>query len=326
MHDFPDPDALASAYALQFLADKVAGVRSRIVYKGIIGRVENRAMVRLLGLPVHPLKKGDLQKYSHVALVDTQPAFENNPFPGERKATLVIDQHTPIVSPSAEIVLIDRNCGATSILLSRAILSLRVPIPERLATALAYGILTDTLNLYRVRGADITRTYLRILPYANMHLLARIQTPTYARRYFKTLSHAIQSARVKDGFVVCHLGKVSNPDMIAEMADFLLTYEDAKWSVATGRFRTRLHVSLRAKKSGYQAATILRACVKRPEDAGGHDKIAGGSIKVSQANNGKWEEAERFLQDNISRHLHLAKGTRFTSAFDSGNGRRRCND
>ena len=91
-HDFPDPDALASAYALHYIAHHVFHIRTRIVYKGIIGRVENRNMVDFLELPVHKLKTREIADYKHVALVDTQPEFENNPFPEGRKATMNIDQ------------------------------------------------------------------------------------------------------------------------------------------------------------------------------------------------------------------------------------------
>lgn len=176
-HDFPDPDALAGAYALKYLADRSFGIKSRIVYKGIIGRIENRNMVRLLQLPVHKLRPREIEKYTHVALIDTQPEFENNPFPDNRKATLVIDQHPSVNHPKTECNLIDTGCGATSVILAKAILSLKIDIPKRLATALAYGIITDTLNLYRAKRRDIVKAYLGILPFADMPLLARIQVP-----------------------------------------------------------------------------------------------------------------------------------------------------
>ena len=86
-HDHPDPDAIASAWTLSYLAKRLSGVESRIVYGGMIGRVENQAMVRLLDIPVHPLRsRSDFRKFRAVALVDTQPCFGNNPFPKEDRA------------------------------------------------------------------------------------------------------------------------------------------------------------------------------------------------------------------------------------------------
>jgi nanoRNase/pAp phosphatase (c-di-AMP/oligoRNAs hydrolase) len=315
MHDFPDPDALASAYALHYIADRTRGIKSRIVYRGVIGRIENRNMVHFLELPVHRLKQSEIKKYKHVALVDTQPDFDNNPFPSNGRAALIIDQHLPNSGPSADCTIIDTDCGATSVILAKAVLSLKETVPERLATALAYGILTDTLGLYRVKRKDTVRAYLDILPFANMHILARIQTPVHDGNYFTTLGRAILNSKMRDGLVVCHLGRVDNPDAVSHVAEFLLSYKDADWTLTTGRFRAKLHASLRTKKKEYSAGSILRACFKNPEDAGGHDQIAGGSLRVKGADEGRWGKEEQYLQRNIVKSLKLKKGTRFLHAF-----------
>ena len=314
-HDFPDPDALASAYALHYLADFAFGIKSRIVYRGVIGRVENRNMVHFLKLPVHRLTQSEIKKYTNVALVDTQPDFDNNPFPSDRKATLIIDQHLPNSRPLADCAIIDTDCGATSVILTRAVLSLRGAVPEKLATALAYGILTDTLGLYRVRRKDTISAYLDILPFANMHILARIQTPVHARNYFTTLGRAIHGAKIRSGLIICHLGRVDNPDAVSQIAEFLLCYKNADWTLTTGRFRNKLHASLRTKKKDYSVGSILRASFENPEDAGGHDQIAGGSLKVNTRDDSTWAREEQNLQRNIAKLLKLKKGTKFTSAF-----------
>lgn len=314
-HDFPDPDALASAYALHFLAGRVYNIRARIVYKGIIGRVENRNMVSLLDLPVHRIKPRELEKYPHVALVDTQPAFENNPFPEGRRAALIIDQHAPVSAPSADMTIIDTDCGATSIILTKAILSLNINIPERLATALAYGIITDTLNLYRAKKTDIVQTYLKVLSFANMHSLALIQIPLHDKNYFKTLNCAITRARMIRGLMVCHLGIVDIPDLVSEIADFLLCYKRADWMLVTGRFKGRLHASLRTKRTDYNAAGILRNCFTKPGDAGGHGQIAGGSVIMRQPNEEKWTGEEQRLEKNILSILKLDKAGRLFRPF-----------
>ncbi|MDD5216536.1 MAG: DHH family phosphoesterase, partial [Candidatus Omnitrophica bacterium] len=196
-HDYPDPDALASAFALQYLAENFYGVASKIVYGGIVGRVENRAMVGILKMPVHKLKAADFKKYNRVALVDTQPVFENNAFPKNRKATLVIDQHPSVERPAAELSIVDTECGATSTILAQCLLLLRIEIPVRIATALAYGILTDTMNLYRAKHAEVIDIYLDILSRSDLWVLAHIQNPPRSRRFFMTLGQGIQNAAVR---------------------------------------------------------------------------------------------------------------------------------
>ena len=221
-HDYPDPDALAAAFALQFLAKKIFQIESRMRYRGIIGRMENRVMVNTLHIPVHRLKTGDFKKFKQVALVDTQPAFGNNPFPGDRKVTLVIDQHPSNVKPVADLALVDPDCGATCVILAQALLLQNLEIPPRLATALVYGILSDTLNLYRAERPDVAQIYLRILQRADMRDLARIQKPVRTKSFFVTLNRCLRDAVVFGGLIVAHLGEIKNPELASQMAEFLL--------------------------------------------------------------------------------------------------------
>ena len=53
-HDNPDPDSLAAALGLSKLLER-EGMVCTIGMAGIIGRAENRAMVRELGFDLRPL-------------------------------------------------------------------------------------------------------------------------------------------------------------------------------------------------------------------------------------------------------------------------------
>jgi nanoRNase/pAp phosphatase (c-di-AMP/oligoRNAs hydrolase) len=318
-HDYPDPDALASAFGLAHLAQNNFGIASKIAYGGVIGRSENRAMVTILNIPACKLRSVNLDKYRNVALVDTQPKFDNNPFPEKRPATLIIDQHPPIVSPSAELSIIDVECGATSVIIAQALLLQGESIPAKVATALAYGILSDTLNLYRARRADIIQTYLEILHHCDMRLLAQIQNPLRSRKFFLTLGRALERAILHRRLLVSHLGSVENPDLVAQIAEFLLTYEHVDWSFCTGRYRGRMCVSLRTSKSNVQAGDILRAIFDDSRKAGGHDAIAGGSYRIGRnPSEAAWQEAEMDLQERLFQKLRHAKRADHQKPFQSG--------
>ena len=166
-HDYPDPDALAAAYALQHLAKAAFGLESSIAYRGQVGRTENKAMVRLLRIPIYRFRPVWLKQHGGTALVDTQPAFTNNPFPEGRRAALILDQHPATVPPEADLAIVDPECGATCVLVAQALLQSGLDIPSRVATALAYGILTDTLDLYRAKRQDVVETYLQVLQHSD---------------------------------------------------------------------------------------------------------------------------------------------------------------
>jgi nanoRNase/pAp phosphatase (c-di-AMP/oligoRNAs hydrolase) len=316
-HDYPDPDAIATAMSLQYIAERLHGVKSRIVYKGIIGRVENRAMVDLLKVPIHKFRPSDIQNYEHAALIDTQPEFENNPYPRNKKVTLVIDQHPYVKRPLAELAIIDPDCGATSVILAQALLLSGLEVPKRVATALAYGILSDTLNLYRAHRADIIQTYLDILPLCDMRALIRIQNPPKSKKFFSTLNRGLEGARAFRGVIVSHLGEVEHPDLVSEIADFLLTYKGMERSLCTGRYKGKLHVSLRSNRPTDETPEILRDIFDDRKEAGGHDMVAGGSFHVRgrEKNDACWRDAETMLVTRLLKRLRLPGQPDFYKPF-----------
>lgn len=306
MHAFPDPDALASAFGLNHLLRTAFGVESTIAYDGVVGRLENRTMVRTLRIPLVRSRPALLREFSRFALLDTQPGFSNNSFPSQKRATLVLDQHPADNPPNADFFIVDPGCGATCVLVAQALLQSGVDIPARVATAIAYGIQTDTLDLYRARRPDVASTYLQILQHCDMRALARIQNPVRPRRFFSILGRGIRDAAQYRRVIIAHLGQLDVPDRVSQVAEFLLTYRRARWCFTSGRYKGRLHVSLRTVRTDAQAGEVLRAIFDRRKDAGGHGAIAGGSCRVGlQAPEATWSECERRLTERLLRRLRI---------------------
>lgn len=292
-HDHPDPDSMASAWALAHLVKSLCRTRTRIAYGGIIGRLENRMMAEALALPAYPLKPGEISEWERVALVDTQPPFKNNRFPSRRRRPdIIIDHHPRHAKTEAGLALIDESVGATSTILAEALLASGVPIPTRLATAVVYGIGSETQNLGREAGTRDVKIYQAFWPKANMKALWRISFPKRPTAFFATLARGIRNAFICRQVIGVHLGPLNTPDHVAQIADSLLTHEKMRWSVVTGRYHGKLHVSLRTADSGGEAGRLLRRLLGVGR-GGGHGMIAGGSVVVGpDATEVRWREAE----------------------------------
>ncbi|MDD5656235.1 MAG: DHH family phosphoesterase [Elusimicrobia bacterium] len=295
-HDYPDPDSLASAWVLSYLASNLARIRCRIRYGGVIGRRENRLMAERLNIPALPLRKGELAAAQNVALVDTQPPFRNNRFPPRRRPLLIIDHHARHADTAAEIALIDEEAGATTTLLGEALLLSGLKVPRRLATAIVYGIGSETQNLGRdsdVRDLEIYRAF---WPWANVKTLWSISYPRRQADYFAVLARGLAGAFACRAVVGVHLGAIVFPERVAQIADFLLTYEKAHWSLVTGRYKGRLHVSLRTDDPRGGAGRVLKRVLGGGNRGGGHAMIAGGSMDIGEdAEEFRWREAEENL-------------------------------
>jgi nanoRNase/pAp phosphatase (c-di-AMP/oligoRNAs hydrolase) len=292
-HDHPDPDALASAWALAHLAQNLGKIRTRIVYGGVIGRAENRVMAERLDVPARPLRKGELAGIPHLALVDTQPPFKNNRCPPRRIPDLIVDHHPRHADTQADLVLIDEAVGATTTVLVEALLAAGLRVPRRLATGIVYGIGSETQNLGRDTTPRDLAAYQEFFPKANMKALWRISYPQRTEDFFRTLARGTRNAFVCGRVVGTHLGVVETPDRVAQLADILLTLEGMRWSIVTARFNGKLHVSLRANDPGAEAGRLLKRLLGGGNRGGGHGMIAGGGVDVgANAAELDWREAE----------------------------------
>src|SRR3990167_8696408 len=92
-HDNPDPDAMSAAAALKYLIEERAHKKVYAAYSGVLGRAENRAMMKLLDLDIKPIKRIKFENFDAVAMVDTQPGAGNNLLPKEKVPLIIIDHH-----------------------------------------------------------------------------------------------------------------------------------------------------------------------------------------------------------------------------------------
>ena len=279
-HRNPDPDSISSALALRYLLEHGAGVRATVGYEGVIGRAENRAMVSLLRLHLRPIADLPAFDWGQVALVDTQPRSGNNSFPRGARPLVVIDHHPALKTTAAGWTDIRPAYGATATILAEYLQESGLPVPAWLATALAYGISSETRDLGRGAGERDLEAFLRLYPRVRKRILARIEHPRLPRSYFAVLDRALHRAVSYRNVIGSRLGEVETPDSVAEIADFLLAHERMGWSVVTGRHGGQLYISLRAVR-GRGAGHLLRELLRERGTAGGHGRMAGGQVDIA---------------------------------------------
>jgi len=300
-HDNPDPDSMASAVALKFLVNRLLEKEAHIALGGIVGRAENRAMRTYLNIELVPVSEvrftGDVQ----IALVDTQPGRSNNSLPDAVVPTVVIDHHPAYAAyPGVPFLDLRDNYGATSTIMTEYLRESKLDVEPKIATALFYGIAAETQDLGReATAADIEASHF-LYPYANKRRLAKIENARVPREYFRVFREAIDHAALYDHKVVVSLlGDVQYPDMVAEVADFLLRLDGAEWSAAIGAYNGCLYCSIRTTDRDTNAGDLLQG-VLGAKSAGGHDQIAGGRVPLGP------DPAERVQKACDVRHRFLS--------------------
>src|SRR5262249_22605327 len=144
-HVNPDPDALASMLGVKALIEQcLPGREVVLTCDGMIARAENREMVERLPVPLVPVESVPVGASTAVVMVDSQP-FTGRRFSEANMPHVVIDHHeTPGVLTGVLFRDIRPNLGATSTMVTGYLLERHVAIPPRLATALLYGIDSET--------------------------------------------------------------------------------------------------------------------------------------------------------------------------------------
>lgn len=288
-HTNPDPDGIAAAHGLRHLIESKTNVSVTVGYSGTIGRAENRAMVRLLGLPMVPIMASDLKHYDAIGLVDTQPTAGNNVVPAGHPVELVVDHHDPRRSwdPPSSWVDIRSDAEATTLMVYGYLRRCNLPLPSELATAMLYGIVTDTAELSRCTSCQgDLEAYVRLLPAADLRILAAIRRPDLPLDHYRTLNAALDQTRVWGGkLVTLVLDHMPYPDLTAELADFLIRAEGIEVSLCTGRFKETLHLSVRTANPDQIASDLIMPLVDGLGSAGGHNDMAGGAIPLVEGMN-----------------------------------------
>jgi nanoRNase/pAp phosphatase (c-di-AMP/oligoRNAs hydrolase) len=281
-HDNPDPDALASAATLKYLVGRLLEKEAYIALGGIVGRAENRAMLTYLSIGLVPVAEVRFEG-AQVALVDTQPGRTNNSLPDGIVPVAVIDHHPAYADyPGVPFLDLRDEYGATSTILTEYLEESKLEIEAKIATALFYGISAETQDLGReATPADIEASHF-LFPYTNKRRLSKIENARVPREYFRVFREAIERAALHDDRVIVSvLGELQYPDMVAEVADFLLRLDQVEWAAAIGTFNGSLHCSVRTTDREANAGELLQR-VLGAKSAGGHDQIAGGRIPVGE--------------------------------------------
>ena len=283
-HDFPDPDTIASALGLGWLLHELTGVEATIGYSGAIGRAENKAMIKVLGIKMRKTTRADFSRYDLVALLDTQPDVKNHCVPPDRQVNIVFDHHFPreLEGPEPEFYDVGGRYGATSTKVVELIMASGLRPPTEIATALFYGVKSDTRNLGREASpADIT-AYLYLIRLADTQMLADIEHPQVPLDYFRVLNKAIMRGKIYGKMIVSDLGEIYTPDLCAEVADRLLQIEGIHHALAVGWYEESLFLSLRTRSRSKNAGKTLHSIVTEDTHggAGGHATMAGARISV----------------------------------------------
>ncbi len=275
----PDPDGIACGYALRAILGRKRTTAPLISF-GEVTRPENLALVEALGIDVRVISPEELDEMDGLVLVDVQPnVFGDDPPERLLDIDAVIDHHPERTGYRAGIRDIRPHYGATSTIVTEYLRASNIDVGPRLATALLYGIKSDTQYLGRETGRKDMLSFSYLHASHSPALLRRIERPALPIDGLRALGRALAKSELRDGIHMLVLGRVRE-DVIPQVADMALQAEGAEWAVAVGQVGGNLVFSVRNVGYVQAAGEVVRAVVEGLGVGGGHRSMAKGIIPL----------------------------------------------
>lgn len=277
-HNFPDPDAIASALGIQELL-KHNGITSTICYKGKIDRYSTDKLRELMNIELLNVEDlgAILTEEDEVILVDAQKGNSNIiDITGDE--IICIDHHPENEKFSYRFKDIRPGVGACATIVAQYFFENGIPMDRRIATTLTYGIRMDTMNLSRgVSKLDIEMIY-RMFDLCDQEVIHMLQN---SNLYFEDLmaySQAISSIEVYGHVSFANAGKNCPGALVASVSDFMLALVTVEFSVVYSRNDEGIKLSVRSEKKIYDAGKITAHALEGIGGGGGHAAMAGGFV------------------------------------------------
>ena len=303
MHNFPDPDAIASAFGLQELL-KYRGIRATICYKGKIERYSTEKMCQLFAIEIANIEEinRQLQDSDEVILVDAQKGNSNIiNITGDE--IICIDHHPTFEQQEYRFADIRPEVGACASIIAQYFMENGIPMDKRIATALSFGIRMDTKNLSRgVSKLDMEMLY-QMFDLCDQNVIHNLEN---SNLYFKDLlaySKAIYSIQVYDNVSFADTGRDCPEGLIASVSDFMLALVEVTFSIVYSRKNDGIKLSVRSEGSKLDAGKIVREALEGIGNGGGHAEMAGGFVPFS----GNDDQADLLVKEIQERFLHVIK-------------------
>lgn len=291
-HNFPDPDAIASAYAMQNLL-QARGISSTICYKGKIDRYSTEKLQELLRLEFLHIEdlESRLTDEDEVILVDAQKG-NSNIINMTGDEIICIDHHPKNDKYPYRFSDIRPEVGACATIMAQYFFENDVPMSRSVATALTYAIRIDTNNLSRgVSKLDFEMAY-RMYDLCDYDTIHMLENSNLCFEDLVAYSKAIASIEVYDNISFADAG--AGCPVIANISDFMLALKEVSFSVVYARREGGVQLSVRSEKPSLDAGKIVSKALAGLGSGGGHAEMAGGFVTFSGD-----EKEEVILLDEI---------------------------
>ncbi|MAJ40086.1 MULTISPECIES: DHH family phosphoesterase [unclassified Pseudoalteromonas] len=277
-HDFPDHDAISSAYALSVLLSHYE-ISTLIVYNGEIDRISLSNLIQWLEIPIYHCSQVRLNPSDKIINVDGCIGEKNvTDVPGDEIA--VIDHHTVKPSKSFWFEDIRSDYGATATIIWEYYQLLGIKMSIQVASALLVGLNVDTANMTRgFCKADI-KAFVYLNARSDLAFVNRVLRNTLMQGELRNFELAFRNLSVNDGVASVILPEPCPKNMLGMLGDFLLSVNEFDVVIVAVKQNNGLQLSFRSECQNVDVGRLARETLNNTNRGfgGGHRHMAGGIV------------------------------------------------
>ena len=300
-HDYPDIDAVASAWSLASLLRR-QGYETFCVFKGEIRSRSLNSLIKKLNIDLSPATDA-LSPAVHIHTAQLYPELQVivvDGSPGNGNVTLaagelvgIIDHHCRSKEVRAPFLDLRPELAACSTIIRGYWEEAGEELPRDTATALLAGIQSDTDFLSRRCSGEDFAAYSALYRAGDWELASRVVRTVLDLRELKLIVTAIETAIVRDGLLFAFLIGPCGQEALAVLAELALRAEELFVAVVAEKDEAGVHFSVRSKNGSISAFDLVKAALEGLGTGGGHAHSAGG-IVPSGSDPGEDALRERF--------------------------------
>ncbi|WP_231186732.1 bifunctional oligoribonuclease/PAP phosphatase NrnA [Haladaptatus sp. DYF46] len=279
-HHQPDPDCLASGFALQWIAKQVEIDRCSIFYQGKITHQEILSLVNIFEIPIEEIEEGVFDSFDHIALIDHSVSGTEVELPDEIPVEVIIDIKE--TEHSIDIPFIDSrpSYGATSTILTEYIQEQEKTPPVSIASALLFAIHNERLDHVRYPTLADYQAATELYPDADIDLIEEVYGSSLTPSTLDAIGQAINHREKQGSTLVSSIGRTTETGALPQAADYLLRLEGVKTVLVMGIADDKLRLSAQSFDPRIDVGTAVEEAFSTYGAAGGHPDRAGGELPL----------------------------------------------
>ncbi len=300
-HDYPDIDAVASAWGLASLL-RINGFSASCVYRGEFHSRCLNNLIEKLGLELAPAK--DLPPEVQIIVVDGSPGNGNVNLSGG-KLVAVIDHHCKGGEVNAPFLDLRPDFASCATMIHGYWELAGTVVPRDVATALIAGIQSDTDFLSRRCSDEDFAAYATLYRSGDWELASSVVRTVLDLRELGLIVSALEKAVIRDGILFAFVQGPCAQEALAVLAELALRAEELSAAIVAEKDGGSVRVSVRSKSAAISAFVLVRAALDGLGNGGGHAHSAGG-IVAAAADPGEAALRERFFKaatDAAAKHF-----------------------